>query len=109
MTTGVKVVVIYPRPTDEAAFEALYRNEHIPMTEQKLKGVTRLVLTKVQGSPQGNVTAYRLAELHFSSMDDLNNCLQSAGGQEVVANAVQISTGGPPILLICTEESYVYW
>ncbi len=109
MTTGVKVVVIYPRPADPSAFEAAYRDEHVPMVEQKLKGLTRLVLTRVEGSPQGSVTAYRLAELHFASMDDLNKCLQSAEAQEVVAHAGRISTGGPPILLICEEESYVFW
>ena len=106
---GVKIIVIYPRPLDEAAFEAVYKNEHLPMAEEKLKGMTRLVTTKVIGSPQGNVSAYRLAEVHFSSMDDLNKCVESPSGQEVIAHAGKISTGGPPILLVCEEESKVYW
>jgi len=108
-THGVKVVVIYPRPQDEAAFEQLYLGEHIPMVESKLKGLTRLVLTKVTGSPQGKVTAYRIAELHFSTTDDLNQCIASEGGQEVIAHAGKISSGGPPLMLICEEESFVYW
>ena len=106
---GVKVVVIYPRPLDEAAFEAAYKNEHLPMAEQKLNGMTRLVTTKVLASPDGKVSAYRLAEVHFASMDDLNKCVESASGQEVIAHAGKISTGGPPILLVCEEESKVYW
>jgi uncharacterized protein (TIGR02118 family) len=108
-TQSVKLVVIYPRPQDEAAFEKAYKDEHIPMVEQKLKGMTRLVLTKVTGSPQGKVSAYRIAEVHFSSVDDLNKCVESEGGQEVVANAVKISTGGPPLMLVCEEESFVFW
>lgn len=108
-THGVKVVVIYPRPQDEEAFEKSYKDEHIPMVEEKLKGVTRLVLTKVNGSPQGKVSAYRIAEVHFSSLEDLNKCLESEGGQEVVAHAAKISTGGAPLMLICEEESFVYW
>jgi len=79
------------------------------MVEEKLKGMTRLVLTKVTGSPQGRVTAYRIAEIHFSSLDDLNKCVESEGGQQVVAHAAKISTGGPPIMLVCEEESFVYW
>jgi hypothetical protein len=79
------------------------------MIESKLKGMTRLVATRVLNSPQGKVTAYRIAEVHFSSMDDLNRCLQSEGGQEVVAHAAKISTGGAPLLLVCEEESFVYW
>ena len=108
-STTVKVVVIYPRPTDEAEFERAYKEEHLPMAEEKLKGMTRLVTTKVLDSPQGKVAAYRLAEVHFSSMDDLSKCLQSDGGKAVVDHAIKISTGGPPILLICEEQSYVFW
>ena len=106
---GAKLVLIYPRPTDEAAFERAYRNEHMPMAEQKLKGMTRFVATKVLLSPQGPVAAYRLAEVHFSSLDDLTKCLQSEGGQAVMAHASTISTGGLPLQLICEEESFVYW
>lgn len=106
---GVKVVVIYPRPLDEAAFETVYKNEHVPMAEEKLKGMTRLVATKVLSSPQGKVTTYRMAEVHFSSLEDLNKCIESEGGKEVIAHAMKISSGGPPILLICEEESKVYW
>jgi len=108
-TRGVKVVVIYPRPQDVDAFETAYQDEHMPMVEEKLKGMTRFVASKVTGSPQGKVMAYRLAEVHFSTMEDLNKCMESAGAKEVVAHAAKISTGGPPIILICEEESFVYW
>jgi uncharacterized protein (TIGR02118 family) len=108
-THDVKIVVIYPRPHDEEAFEKAYKDEHLPLAEAKLKGMTRLVATKVLNSPQGKVTAYRIAEVHFSSMDELKRCLESEGGQEVVAHATKISTGGPPLLLVCEEESFVFW
>ena len=108
-TTSVKIVVIYPHPTDAAEFERVYADEHVPMVEDKLKGVTRLVLTKVVTSPQGKVAAYRLAEVHFSTMDDLTKAVESDAGQAIVAHAQKISTGGPPIILICTDETFVYW
>lgn len=106
---GVKLVLIYPRPLDEAAFERVYRNEHMPMVEDKMKGMTRFVASKVVRSPQGSVLAYRLAEVHFSSMDDLTKCADSEGGQQVLEHANKMSTGGAPLLLICEEESFVYW
>lgn len=108
-TTSVKIVVIYPQPTDAAEFERVYAQEHLPMVEDKLKGVTRLVLTKVVASPQGKVAAYRMAEVHFSTMEDLNKAVESDAGKAVVAHALKISTGGPPIMLICTDETFVYW
>ena len=106
---GVKVVVIYPRPTDEQTFEREYKEKHMPMVESKLKGMSRFVASKVLDSPQGKVTAYRIAEVHFATMDDLRKCLDSDGGREVVGHAKEISTGGEPLVLICDEESFVYW
>ncbi len=106
---SVKVVVIYPRPADEAAFEKEYRDVHMPMVESKLKGITRFVATRVLHSPQGKVSAYRLAEVHFSSMDDLNKSIESEGGKQVVEHATKMSTGGPPLILVCEEESFVFW
>lgn len=107
--TGFKIVVIYPRPQDEAAFERAYKDEHIPLAEQKLKGMSRFVATRVLSSPLGRVAAYRIAEAHFSSMEDLTKAVESDGGKEVVEHAIKISTGGPPIVLICDEQSYMFW
>src|ERR1700687_4657863 len=103
-TRAVKIVVIYPRPQNVDAFEQLYQSEHLPMVEEKLKGITRFVATKVVSSPQGKVTPYRIAEVYFSTMEELTKILESEGGKEVVEHATKISTGGPPILLICEEE-----
>jgi uncharacterized protein (TIGR02118 family) len=108
-THAVKVVIIYPRPQDEPAFERAYLNEHVPMVEQKLKGLTRLVLTKVTGSPQGKIAAYRIAEAYFSSMEDLQAAIDSDAGKEIIAHAQTISSGGPPLVLICEEEAFVFW
>ena len=49
-----KLVLIYPRPQDEAAFEQVYRDEHIPILEQKLKGLNRFVTTRVVGYAAGS-------------------------------------------------------
>src|SRR5712691_2049145 len=65
---GVKFIVIYPRPTDIQAFEKVYQDEHVPMAVEKLVGKTKFVATKVLGSPQGTPPFYRIAEIHFPSM-----------------------------------------
>jgi uncharacterized protein (TIGR02118 family) len=108
-THSVKIVVIYPRPQNEEAFEKTYKEDHLPLVESKLKGMTRLVAAKIVSSPQGKVMAYRIAEIHFSNMEDLTKCAESEGGKEVLAHAAKISTGGPPIVLVCEEESFVFW
>jgi uncharacterized protein (TIGR02118 family) len=108
-THAVKVVMIYPRPQDEQAFEKTYLGDHVPMVEHKLKGLTRLVLTKVTGSPLGKIAAYRMAEVYFSSMNDLQSSIESDAGKEVLAHAQSISSGGQPLILICEEEAFVFW
>jgi len=105
---GAKVVVIYPRPTDESEFERQYKDEHLPMLD-KLKGMSRFVASRVLESPQGKVTAYRIAEVHFPSMEQLKACLETDDAKQVVEHAKSISTGGEPLVLVCDEESRVYW
>ena len=103
---GVKLVVMYPRPKDVEAFEKLYQKEHVPMAVEKLKGKTKFVATKVVGSPQGTAPFYRIAEAHFPSMEALQACAASEGGKETIGHAMQISTGGPPVIMIAEEESF---
>ena len=66
------------------------------------------MLTKVLGSPQGEPQFVRIAEVHFPSMEALQECAGSAGGQETLAHAAAISTGGPPIILIAEDETVTF-
>jgi uncharacterized protein (TIGR02118 family) len=103
---GVKIVVMYPRPKDVDAFEKIYQTEHIPLAAAKLVGKTKLILTKVLASPQGTPPYYRIAEVHFPSMQALEACMASDGGKQTVAHAVSISSGGPPVMMIAEEEVF---
>jgi uncharacterized protein (TIGR02118 family) len=49
----VKLVVIYPHPKDVDPFEKVYREEHVPLAVAKLGGKTKIVATKIAGSPRG--------------------------------------------------------
>ncbi len=105
---GAKFIAIYPRPKDIEAFEKAYQDEHVPMAVEKLSGKTKFVATKVLGSPQGTPPFYRIAEIHFPSMEALQACAASAGAKETLAHAVSISTGGPPIFLVAEEETFTF-
>ena len=105
---NVKLVVIYPPPTDVGAFEKVYTNEHAPLAVAKLGGKTKIVATKIVGSPQGLPPFYRVAEVHFPSMQALEACAASDGGKEALSHAVKISTGGPPIFLVAEEETFTF-
>jgi len=105
----IKVMVIYPRPTDADAFEKAYVEEHVPLAAEKIKGMTKFVASKVVGTPDGSDAPFaRIAELYFPSMEALQKSVASAGTQEAVAHAFAISTGGPPIVLVCEEETTTF-
>jgi len=105
---AVKLMVMYPPPKDVQAFERLYLDEHVPMAVKQLAGKTKLVATKVQGSPQGKPAFYRIAEVHFPSPEALQACAASAGGKETLAHAAKISTGGAPVVLIAEEQTFTF-
>jgi len=101
--SGVKLIVMYPTPKDVPAFEKLYVDEHVPMAVAKLGGATKIVASKVLAAPAGEPVFYRIAEVHFPSMEALQACAASSGGQETLAHAAQISSGGAPVMLIAEE------
>jgi hypothetical protein len=78
------------------------------MAVEKLVGKTRLVATKVLDSPQGIPPFYRIAEIHFPSMEALHTCAASEGAKETFAHAASISTGGSPIFLVAEEETFTF-
>jgi len=105
---GAKFIVVYPRPKNLEAFEKTYRDEHVPMAVAKLAGKTKIVATKVLDSPQGTPPFYRIAEIHFPSLEALQTCAASEGAKETLAHAVSISTGGTPIFLVAEEETFTF-
>ena len=105
---AAKLIVMYPPPKDVQAFERLYQEEHVPMAVKKLGGKTKIVATKVQGSPQGKAAFYRIAEVHFPSLEALQACAASPGGKETLGHAAKISSGGAPTVLIAEEQVFTF-
>jgi uncharacterized protein (TIGR02118 family) len=105
---NIKFVVIYPRPKDIEGFEKAYQEEHVPMAVERIAGKTKLVATKVVDSPQGTPPFYRIAEIHFPSLEALQSSAATQGTKETLAHAVEISSGGPPIFLIAEEEVFSF-
>jgi uncharacterized protein (TIGR02118 family) len=101
-----KLVVIYPRPKDIESFEKIYLAEHVPMAVEKLAGKTKIVTTKITGSPQGEPDFYRIVEVYFPSKSALEACAATMGAQETLAHAVKISSGGTPLILIAEGETF---
>jgi uncharacterized protein (TIGR02118 family) len=74
------------------------------MVLEKIPGLRKFVAAQVLGSPAGAAPYQRVAELYFDSMASLQAALASPGGQTTVAHAMEISTGGPPVVLIAEDD-----
>ena len=102
---SIKLVVLYPYPKDQEAFEKAYTSEHMPLVAKSLTRLTKTVYTRVLMSPQGASPYCRIAELHFASLEDLQADFSTPAAQTLGAHAASISTGGIPISLVCDEET----
>ena len=107
---GAKIIVIYPSPRDVSTFERAYTQDHAPMvTPQNFSGIKKFVASKVVGTADGSEAPfYRVAELHFPSMEALQAAAASPSAQKAVAHAVSISTGGKPIVLVAEEDTKTF-
>jgi uncharacterized protein (TIGR02118 family) len=99
-----KLIVLYPPPVDVAEFERRYRLEHVPIVHDKVPGLKRFVAARVLGAPSGAPPYQRVAELYFDSSESLQSAMASPGGQAAVAHAMEISTGGAPVVLIAEDD-----
>jgi len=99
-----KLLVLYPPPTDAAAFERRYRDEHAPMVREKMPGLRRFAAGRVVGTPAGSPPYAHVAELEFDSRAAVDAALGSPGGKAVVQHTLEISTGGPMTVLVVEED-----
>jgi uncharacterized protein (TIGR02118 family) len=103
--SDAKLVVLYPQPTDQVQFEKDYAEEHIPLMQEKMKGM-KAVVTKLLATPAGPPEYFYMAEIFAPSIDAIKAFLATPDGQEVAANAGKISSGGPPTVIFAEEDTH---
>ena len=101
---SVKLLVLYPTPTDPELFDRRYAREHLPMGKANLVGATGLATYRILGSPEGKSPFARVTEVSFPSLKAIQECAALPGAQKTMANAVEISTGGAPHFMIVEQE-----
>lgn len=86
----VKLIALYRKPADVAAFEKHYTEVHTPLA-RKMPGLRKLELSRCYGSPGGEPKFYLVAEMYFDNRDALNAALASpegkAAGKDVMSFA----------------------
>ena len=103
----VKLMVLYPHPTDAAQFDTDYR-DHLSLLHQKAnipEDARPYTITRILPTPEGKAPFYQLFTMPFPSAEALQQAMSSPEMQEVAADAVRISSGGAPVILVGSEAS----
>mgnify|MGYP000265034054 CR=1 FL=1 len=99
-----KIIVLYGHPKDAEAFEKYYTEKHLPLAAT-MEGVARLELTKIHGTPDGQKgDYYRMAELYFTSIEQMQETMSSPEGQATVNDLSNFATGGVNVMIGTTES-----
>lgn len=92
--------ILYPHPANPGEFDRAYREEHLTLAAKELTGVVAVTTNPVLGTPAGKAPYHLVTEVKFESLDALQTCAASPGGQKTIAHAQKLSTGGAPLFLI---------
>ncbi len=66
----VKLIALYARPADPAAFDRHYDQVHLPLVRQ-IPGLARVEVARVIGAPRGESPFYLITEMYWDSAEAL--------------------------------------
>src|SRR5688572_13764140 len=85
--TMVKFMILFRKPKDPEAFENRY-NDFLALIE-RMPEIERRQVISVLGSPVGEPRYYRVLEIYFADMAQMENSLRSKAGQEAGGELVR--------------------
>lgn len=86
----VKLVALYRKPADVAAFEAHYREIHTPLV-RKMPGLKKLEISRVTGAPAGEPKFYMMADMYFDNKDAMMAALGSPEGKAAAKDVMSFA------------------
>ena len=90
----VKLTLLYGHPTDPVSFESYFANTHLPLAA-RINGVRRAEFSLVTGAMDASRSPwYRIAELYFDDIRQLETAMGSPGGLAAVADLPNFANGG---------------
>jgi uncharacterized protein (TIGR02118 family) len=97
-----RFLVLWGEPTDIDAFEAHYRDVHIPLANRMTRLRSYTVSTGV--SPiRGDDRPYRVGELEWDTLEDLREDFRSPEGQATARDVEVLSQWSPGVRSIIYE------
>ena len=95
----VRVTALYGHPENLEAFEEHYVSTHTPLV-LNIPNLQRFDRGKVIATPDGSEPPYyRVADIWFESMEQMQSGLGSPEGQEATQDLQNLATGGVTLLI----------
>lgn len=100
-----KLVVLYKKPSDPAAFDAHYASTHAPLAK-KIPGLKRYeISTGPVATPAGDSAYHLVAILGFESVDALKAGLASPQGQAAAGDLANFAQAGAELLIFESKDA----
>lgn len=100
----VTVVMLYPHPRDPGEFDEHYVNEHLPLMRELVGPDVQLPTYKTVQVGADPAPYYRVAEIHFPTRAAFDEFVSSGRSQVGRRSSQALSTGGPPVALVCERR-----
>jgi len=98
---SIKLIMLYPHPTDTAEFERRYVNEHLPLMRRLVGPHVALPTYTVRPRGDGASPYYRVSEIEFPDGAAFDDFVGSGRARTGYESAVALSSGGGPVSLVC--------
>lgn len=99
-----KLVVLYKKAENAAAFDAYYMSTHAPLAK-RIPGLRKYeISTGAVTTPQGASPYQLVATLSFDSMETLQRGLASPEGQAAAGDLANFAQAGVELLMFDSKE-----
>jgi len=99
-----KLVVMYRKPADPAAFERHYFDTHVPIAK-RIPGLMRYEVSDgAVATPAGPSDYHLVATLEFESLGALQQGLGSAEGRAAAKDVANFGQAGVEMLIFATKD-----
>ncbi len=88
----VKLIALYRKPADPAAFDKLYFETHVPLV-MKIPNLRRVEVSRVTGAPRGEPELYLMAEMYFDDPAALKAAMASPENDAAGKNLMGFARG----------------
>lgn len=88
----VKLIALYRKPADPAAFDRAYNDTHVPLVK-KIPNLRRIEISRVTGTPRGEPEYYLVAQLYFDDKAAMDAAMVSPENMEAGKNLAGFARG----------------